>query len=112
MENRRTEQAVRESERSARATLDALSASIAILDENVTIVTVNQARRDFADANASKIDGLSEGANYLAVCNTAVGVGARVAKDFAVGIRAVMHGERKMFALEYVVPVSRGCRPL
>lgn len=100
-EHRRKEQALQDSERFARATVDALSASIAILDETGTIITVNQAWRDFALANAPGTSGLGEGTNYLAVCDTAANAGVESAKEFAAGLRAVMHGEQDTFSLDY-----------
>ena len=66
-ERKQADETLRESEHSALATLDALSAHIAILDEAGSILAVNQAWRGFSDANLpmgsdSKV---YEGANYL-----------------------------------------------
>ena len=51
LEKRRAEEALRNSERFARATIDALSANIAVLDEDGVIINVNKAWRDFAESN-------------------------------------------------------------
>jgi len=91
----------KKAERLARETLNALTASIAILDENGVILAVNRAWRDFALANGADPDKVSEGVNYLAVCETAVGMGAEEAAMMAAGIRSVMHGEREEYQLEY-----------
>lgn len=95
------EHALREDERFARSAVDALSASIAILDDTGTIIRVNQAWRTFAEANAPGSPHLTEGANYLTVCDKAAHEGDPNAGDFAAGIRAVMKAERETYALEY-----------
>jgi K+-sensing histidine kinase KdpD len=47
------------------ATVDALSACIAILDETGLIISVNHAWRDFAKNNSSSYINLCEGVNYI-----------------------------------------------
>ena len=89
-----------DSELFAQATLDSLSAHIAIVDESGTIVAVNSAWREFARANGATSN-VSEGANYLAVCDSATGAGAEYAALFAEGVRAALAGRREEFALEY-----------
>ncbi|HET7479447.1 MAG TPA: ATP-binding protein [Rubrobacteraceae bacterium] len=84
----------------ARATLDSLSAHIAIIDGSGEIVAVNKAWREFAAAN-NATDNVSEGVNYLHVCDSAVGDQSGYAAAFAEGIRAVLRGEREEFAMEY-----------
>lgn len=100
-ERKRMEESLRESERFARATVDALSAHIAILDRSGTIVAVNQAWRDFAEANPPLSGNVCEGANYLDVCASATGEDAALARAFAEGIREVLAGTREKFSLEY-----------
>ena len=90
-----------ESEPFARSTLDALSAHLAILDETTTIIAVNRSWRRFAEANATTLTGLAEGANYLTVCDTATGPDSEGAAAFAAGIRAILQGARDEFTLEY-----------
>lgn len=88
------------SELFAQATLDSLSAHIAIVDGSGKIIAVNRAWREFARANGA--DGnVSEGANYLDVCDAATGEGAGYAAALADGIRATLAGRREEFALEY-----------
>ena len=84
----------------ALATLDALAIHIAVLDEHGTILAVNQAWRSFVNANAAHAN-VSEGANYLQICDQAVGTEATDAHAFAAGIRAVLANERDTFSLEY-----------
>ena len=98
---RAAQRALQESERFARSTVDALSAHLAILDETGSIIAVNRAWRHFAELNAPSPDNLSEGANYLSVCDAAHGSDSEGAAEFAAGIRAVMRGEKDEYTLEY-----------
>lgn len=98
---REAHEALRESERFARATVDALSANIAILDETGVILRVNRAWSDFAKDNSSRMIAVNAGANYLRVCDEATGIGQEMAHAFAAGIRSVMRGFREEFVLEY-----------
>ncbi|MBL8251260.1 MAG: PAS domain-containing protein [Candidatus Competibacter sp.] len=91
----------RESERLAHAVLDALATHVAILDQHGTILAVNRAWRQFAADNAGAPDRLSEGANYLEVCDRARGLAAQDAAAFAEGVRAVLRGERERFVQRY-----------
>ncbi len=97
----RTERTGRASERVALATLDALSAHIAILDRSGAIIAVNRAWRNFAKANHQSLAGVCEGANYLSVCDAARGPDAAIAADFALAVRAIIRGKRREFSLEY-----------
>jgi len=99
-ERKRHEEALRQSERFARSTVDALSAHIAILDENGTIVAVNKAWRDFAKKNGTATH-VCEGDNYLLTCDAAARKGDADAREFVAGVRAVIEGEAKAFAMEY-----------
>lgn len=88
------------SERFVQSALDALSAHIAILDETGTIISVNRAWCQFAQANDYE-NGCGIGANYLMVCETAHGQHAGEAPEVAEGIRAVMKQLVQEFTLEY-----------
>lgn len=102
-ERKRMEDALRESERFARATLDALSTHICVVDETGTILTVNQAWREFAAANGLEPFAVAEGSNYLTVCDTSrEGLEPdATAADTAAGIREVLAGSRDVFLLQY-----------
>ncbi len=89
------------SERFARATVDALTAHIAILDEAGNVLAVNRAWREFGQASPPAPSGLAVGANYLSVCESASGPSAEDALAVAAGIRAVLAGERDLFSREY-----------
>ena len=99
-DRRHSEEPLRESEPFARSALDSLSAHIAILDESGTIVFVNETWRKFAESNGA-VGNVAEGANYLQVCESAVGEQSADAAAFAEGIRSVLSGRREEFALEY-----------
>ncbi|MDQ2691723.1 MAG: PAS domain S-box protein, partial [Chloroflexota bacterium] len=100
-ERKSAESALAAQEQFTRETLDALTANIAILDQTGTIVAVNRSWREFAQANGMSAQRVSEGINYLTVCETATGPSAGEASEMAAGIRAVMQGEKQSFTLEY-----------
>lgn len=97
---------LRESQRFLQATLNALSARIAILDERGTIMAVNEAWSTFAQAHPSLVRTTSVGANYLEACMLGMsecgGEGSRTAQ----GIRQVMLGQRQEFQLQYAAFLS------
>ncbi len=83
------------------ATLDALLAHIAVLDEHGNILAVNDAWRRFAEANGFKAGSFGLGANYLQICLSASGHYAEEAAPVAQGIQDVMVGRCSEFHLEY-----------
>jgi two-component system, sensor histidine kinase and response regulator len=107
-EQKRTEEALAESERFARSTLDALSAHIAILDHGGFILAANAAWREFGLSNSAKSEA-GVGANYLAVCDAASGCNCEEVAAVAAGIRAVIRKTQEDFTLEYPChsPVER-----
>ena len=98
---RQTEEALRESERFARATVDALPQHIAILDANCTILAVNRAWREFARENGAVSEKTGAGTNYLEACAAARSAGHLEAVAFTEGLRAVINGALSEFSLEY-----------
>ena len=99
-EQKQAAEALAESERFARSTLDALSAHICILDERGFVLATNRAWREFGGANSAKAD-IGIGANYLDICCTATGPCADDAAAVAAGIRDIILAEQEHFALEY-----------
>ena len=85
----------------AKTVLNSLSAHIAILDENGTIVETNKAWRRYAGAGEMAGEVSSIGLNYLAVCDAATGEEAEDARAVAAGIRTVIAGSRKEFLYDY-----------
>ena len=100
-ERKRAEQALQESEHILRSTLDGLSAHIVLLDALGSILLVNKAWRQFAQQSGLAPALVCEGANYLRVCDEAIGQDADMAIQFAGGIRAVLAGEADTYVLEY-----------
>jgi PAS domain S-box-containing protein len=98
---KRVAEAMRESERLAQATVDALSAQLAVLDAEGVIIAVNRAWRDFAVANPPLMCNVNEGAHYLFVCDTAKGADSEEATAIAAGIRTVIGGTQSTFEMEY-----------
>ncbi|MCF7786839.1 MAG: PAS domain-containing protein [Prosthecobacter sp.] len=87
--------------RFAESTLEAIPASIVVLDAHGTIISTNQAWTAFAAANGGSINAGGIGTNYLAVCDAASAEGLEEAASFALGIREVMRGESPRFSMEY-----------
>lgn len=83
----------------AGAVLDALTASICVVDHHGVIVAVNEAWRRFANDNGGK--GAFLGENYLDVCNRATGIGADAAYLFARRVEDVLSGQLQRFETEY-----------
>jgi PAS domain S-box-containing protein len=83
-----------------RSTLDALSAHIAVLDRDGTIVAVNEAWRSFArDTGLSGCEG-GLGMNYLSVCERSAGASPEAAQT-ADALRDIIAGRRAEYRLEY-----------
>ena len=72
---RRTEMAepLASTPRVVQSALDALAVRLAILDAHGTILAVNAAWRQFANANAFEGTSYGVGVNYLALCEAATG---------------------------------------
>jgi PAS domain S-box-containing protein len=87
------------------AILDAITASIVVLDSHGTILTCNSAWMDFARDNGLRdLTSVSVGANYLTACRVSDGPDADIAGSAELGIRDVLSGSRPSFALEYPCP--------
>ena len=81
--------------------LDELPEEAAVVEGSGTIVAVNEAWRRFASDNGADPGEVSEGANYLVVCDGARGEFSEYARSFAAGLRSVLRGTEERFALEY-----------
>jgi diguanylate cyclase (GGDEF)-like protein/PAS domain S-box-containing protein len=81
--------------------LDSLTAHIAVLDADGTIVAVNRAWRTFAEENPPISSNFAEGANYLSICDHATGDCSEEAFAVAKAIRAVLAGTQMEAAIEY-----------
>jgi PAS domain S-box-containing protein len=83
------------------AILDALPAHIALINAEGVILAVNASWRQFAAANGLPGSHFNVGDNYLAVCDGSHGAFADEAPAVALGMRRVLSGEAKEFAIEY-----------
>ncbi len=95
IERSRAQISLRESERFTRASLDALSSQIAVLNGDGCIVTTNRAWRDFEGERCLPWHTVTEGANYLQACDQAAGTGNPEAAEMAKIIRKVISGEQE-----------------
>jgi len=100
----RAETARRESEQLSQQTIDALVSHICVLDEGGTILTTNQAWRQFAELSSALKSQKDESVNYLKICDGTTGREAADAARMAQGIRAVLRGELAVFEMEYPCP--------
>ncbi len=100
-ERRLIERTVRSSGEFLQATLDAIPANIAILDETGTIISVNAAWRAFADENNGAETSCGVGTNYLVICESAQGEGTQDARRVARGIRELLGRHRDDYHTEY-----------
>ena len=98
-------QSVIESERFARATLDALDARVAILDHSGNILAVNRAWREAGGGEATAAM-LHEGRNYLMTCDDLCGVPSEGSRPIAMGIQSVIEGTSGDFFHEYACPFA------
>ena len=94
------QQRLAQSQYFTRATLDALTAHIAVLDGNGDIILTNRAWREFAERNELPADRVGKGVNYLAVCEQAA-EGAAESAVAAALIRELIAGQREEGVLEY-----------
>lgn len=81
-------------------TLDALSAHIAILDGNGTIVAVNQAWHRFAERGGYATPDHGVGSNYVEACRAAAATDTQAAL-VAASLDAMLSGQRREFRLSY-----------
>jgi two-component system, sensor histidine kinase len=97
----KAEEALKASHRFIFAVIDALSSHVCVLDEQGTIITVNQTWRKFAAISPLAGDSSIEGTNYLDICRQAEGEDAHIALALAEGITAVLEEQKDFFSLEY-----------
>ena len=100
-ERKHTEEALRDSDATQLSILNALPAQVALIDNEGVIVSVNEAWRRFAVANALKDANFGVGQNYLDVCEHAIGTWSENAQAVAIGIHRVLRGETEDFTMEY-----------
>jgi hypothetical protein len=84
--------------------LDELPEHTAIVENSGAIVAVNKAWKRFARDDGAELSKVSEGANYLDVCERATGEQSDDAQSFGEGLRSVLSGREGRFAMEYPCP--------
>lgn len=99
--SKKAEEALRASQRFAAATIEAMPASVAVLDEDGFIISTNEAWKAFALANGGSLHRCDAGMNYLEVCDGVRGDDAQLARVFGDGIRDVLSGAEPRFSMEY-----------
>jgi signal transduction histidine kinase len=81
--------------------LDSITAEVAVLDREGTIVAVNDAWNRFAEQNGGSARQTGVGVNYLEVCRSTKGFEQPTAEVACQGIQQVLDGSREIFKLEY-----------
>ena len=108
-ERQAAEAALRDSEQLKENILDAMPATIAVLDSTGVVVSANASWRHLAMPGAEASGILAGqtplGANYLAACASVALAGDGIAAEALAGIRAVLDGRQPVFTMEYA---SRG----
>lgn len=81
--------------------LNSLSAHVAILDKDGTIIETNSAWREFAVANGMEENPSSIGVNYIEVCEKSSSKNNDESAVIAQGIRKVISGDIKELFIDY-----------
>jgi PAS domain S-box-containing protein len=92
-ERKAVEQKLEDSKKFFQYALDALSAHIAILDENGVITAVNRNWREFGRSNGLTLIGDGVGVNYLDLCLASSGEGALEAHAIAHAIQTMLSND-------------------
>jgi signal transduction histidine kinase len=79
--------------------LDGLTEQIALLDENWTILIVNQSWANVAKLYGDRL--FVPGADYLECCRAKAAEGLEIARDVVDGIEQIIEGKRDSFQLVY-----------
>src|SRR5450432_4748226 len=100
-ERKKAEDEIRLSTERMSAILNTLPANIALLDENGTIIEVNDSWKKFADQNGYTGSNYCINDNYLSISKKAMGLGEADEKTVANGINRVLNNKIKEFIFEY-----------
>ncbi|GGC62913.1 diguanylate cyclase [Undibacterium terreum] len=87
--------------RLAQSTLNSLDEQVCVVDAHGTILMVNRAWQDFVRGHSENPLRLGVGANYLAICEAAMGLSGEYARAFSAGLSGVLSGGKELFSLEY-----------
>ncbi|MCG5510940.1 ATP-binding protein [Ectothiorhodospira lacustris] len=83
------------------AIIDSLIANICVLDASGTIVAVNRSWREYGRKGQAREERVSQGVNYLEVCDRAAAQGDEDARRIVEGIRRVIAGDLEVYEDEY-----------
>ena len=101
-EQRKTEEALQESEAFNKGILSSLSAHIAVIDKTGEILAVNKAWNDFSLENGElNLTRTSVGSNYLKECENAITRGDKMAHKVLEGLLSVLNSKQSSFKMEY-----------
>jgi len=103
-------EAVRKSEAFVREVLDSLPEHVVVLDDECTVIAVNETWENFALENSAASSNVSIGANYFDVCQHSAANGDQDAINAILGIEALLAGQLQHFVMEY--PCSTASREL
>ncbi len=94
---------MRQSTVAAQSIVDSLHHTVAVLNADGTITTVNAAWTRYAQEGSppERRERTGIGMNYLQVCRDAQGRFSEMATEAAIGIEAVLQGTQAFFTLEY-----------
>ncbi len=81
--------------------IDGLTAHIAIIDIQGTIIAVNRAWRHFAEIQNLRMPNAGVGSNYLQICEQTFGRDQAAAYEVAANLRAMTVNAQDSFSLEY-----------
>jgi diguanylate cyclase (GGDEF)-like protein/PAS domain S-box-containing protein len=101
---------LRNAERFARETIDALPQAVCVIDSACRIVSVNRLWTSMMQAGGGSEDLCGVGADYGAVCARAASAGEDTAAAFLAGLRAMVAGTLDRFEKEYPCLTPSGMR--
>jgi PAS domain S-box-containing protein len=81
--------------------LNALSAQVALIDARGVIVAINESWRNMAETASTRVAEFGVGKRYIDVCTSTALLSAEDASLADAGIRGVLRGKAKRFAMEY-----------
>ncbi len=100
-EQKLAEEALKQSERLANSTMNALAAHLCVIDESGQILATNERWNQFARENHGDPEKLGKGINYLTVCAQSAEEREKDAQTFIDGLTAVLKKQEKEFFFDY-----------
>jgi PAS domain S-box-containing protein len=101
-ERKRNEERIRQSQAFTAGVLNSLSAHIAVAASDGTILSVNEAWRQFGrDNGVTALERTCEGSNYFEVCTQAIEASVNNAAEALQGMKDVLSGKLASFYMEY-----------